>query len=215
MTVTPDASREITTLRCAVDAAIRGRRSVRAYRPDPIPEAELAEILDAARWAPSPHNAEPWRFTVVRGQDTRRRLAAAMGSRWAEDLARDGVAPEVIERELRESYRRITEAPTVIVVSLASDGLDTYPDARRQQAELLMATQSLGAAVQNIMLAAYVRGIATGWMCAPLFCPEIVVATLGLPPELTPQGLITMGYPRSWPPVRKRRPMRDLVVDVP
>jgi F420 biosynthesis protein FbiB-like protein len=209
--VAPPDARE---LRDAVDSALHGRRSVRAYRTDPISEEDLAAILDAARWAPSPHNSEPWRFAVLRGAAAKERLVAAMGARWAGDLSRDGVAPEIIERELRESNRRITEAPIVVIVSLTSEGLDTYPDPIRQQAELLMAAHSVGSAVQNIMLAAYARGIATGWMCAPLFCPEVVVKALGLPTELSPQGLITMGYPVSWPRLRKRRAMDDLVVDV-
>jgi F420 biosynthesis protein FbiB-like protein len=200
--------------RHAVDEAIHGRRSVRTYRPDPIPDDDLAAILDAARWAPSPHNAEPWRFVVLRGAEAKNRLAAAMGQRWASDLAHDGAAPDVIDRELRESHRRITGAPVVVIVSLTSEGLDAYPDPIRQQAELLMAAHSVGSAVQNIMLAAYARGIATGWMCAPLFCPDVVVEALGLPPGFTPQGLITMGYPVSWPNLRKRRAMNDLVIDV-
>jgi F420 biosynthesis protein FbiB-like protein len=207
----PQATREF---RDAVDAAIHGRRSVRAYRPDPIPEDDLAAILDAARWAPSPHNAEPWRFAVLRDAAAKERLVTAMGQRWAADLTRDGVALDVIDRELRESHRRITEAPVVVIVSLTSEGLDAYPDSKRQQAELLMAAHSVGSAVQNIMLAAYARGVATGWMCAPLFCPEVVVGALGLPTELSPQGLITMGYPVDWPKLRKRRAIDDLVADV-
>ncbi len=201
-------------LREAVDAAIHGRRSVRAYRPDPVPEAELAAILESARWAPSPHNSEPWRFAVLRDLAPKERLATRMGERWAADLKRDGVSEEVIARELAESHRRITEAPVVVIVSLVREGLDDYPDPARQQAEMLMAAHSVGAAVQNVMLAAYARGLATGWMCAPLFCPEIVVDALGLPGGFSPQGLITMGYPVAWPKLRKRRAMDDLVVDV-
>ncbi len=201
-------------LRAPVDATIHGRRSVRAYRPDPVPDAELAAILEAARWAPSPHNSEPWRFAVLRDPAPKERLASRMGERWAADLGRDGVPADAIARELAESRRRITEAPVVVIVSLVREGLDEYPDPARQQAELLMAAHSVGAAVQNVMLAAYARGLATGWMCAPLFCPEVVVDALGLSRELAPQGLITMGYPVEWPRLRKRRPMDDLIVDV-
>jgi F420 biosynthesis protein FbiB-like protein len=204
-----DAVREV------VDATLHGRRSVRAYRPDPISDRDLAAILETARWAPSPHNSEPWRFAVVRGSATRERLITEMGQRWAEDLRHDGVPDEVIEKELRESRRRIMEAPVVVIVSLVAEGLDAYPDPKRQHAESMMAAHSVGAAVQNVMLAAYARGIATGWMCAPLFCPEVVVNALGLPESFSPQGLITMGYPVDWPKLRKRRAMDDLVVDVP
>ena len=197
-----------------VDDAIRGRRSVRRYRQDPVSDSDLEAVLDAARWAPSPHNAEPWRLVVLRSKSAKERLALAMGQRWAEDLRRDGLAPELIEKELRTSHARITGAPVVAVVCLTDEGLDHYPDPNRQQAETMMAAQSVGAAVQNMMLAAYARGLATGWMCAPLFCPEVVVEALGLPQGYVAQGLITIGYPADWPPVRARRPMRELVVEM-
>src|SRR5688500_15092941 len=127
-----------------IDAALHGRRSVRAYRPDPVPESDLQAILDAARWAPSPHNAEPWRFAVLRDAEPKERLTVAMAQRWVEDLTRDAAPQTFIERELAESRRRITEAPVVIVVSLVGEGLDQYPDPKRQQAEQLMAAHSVG-----------------------------------------------------------------------
>jgi F420 biosynthesis protein FbiB-like protein len=178
-----------------------------------VPEEQLAAVLDAARWAPSPHNAEPWRFVVLREPEPKERLAVAMGRRWQTDLAADGVAQDAIDTEIAKSRARITEAPIVILACLCDDGLDQYPDSHRQQAELLMAAHSLGAAVQNMMLAAHARGLATGWMCAPLFCPEVVREELDLPGEFFPQGLITVGYPTAWPKARARRPMPELVIE--
>jgi len=197
-----------------VDSAIHGRRSVRAYRSDPVPETDLEAILESGRWAPSPHNAEPWRFAVLRGMDAKQRLAQAMGQRWTDDLTRDGWTPEAIAQEIEKSHGRIAEAPVVVIVCISADGLDAYPDPKRQQAELMMAAHSVGSAVQNMMLTAYSRGLATGWMCAPLFCPEVVVGALDLPGDLTPQGLITIGYPVAWPKLRRRRSMTDLIIDV-
>ena len=202
------------SLAAAFDYALKGRRSVRKYRPDPVPDEDLAAILEAARWAPSPHNSEPWRFVVLRTREAKERLAAAMGQRWVQDLAGDGWTAEAIERELRVSRRRITEAPIVVVACLVDEGLDQYPDPKRQLAEQLMAAHSLGAAVQNVMVGAYARGLGTCWMCAPLFCPEVVLEALGLPADFKPQGLITLGYPVAWPEARERRPMPELVVEV-
>ena len=204
-----------TNIASVVAEAIRGRRSVRGYRPDAVPEEALQAALDAARWAPSPHNAEPWRFVVVRSADAKHRLAESMGQQWERDLSADGLSVEAIERERRISYRRITSAPVVLLVCLTDEGLDQYPDPERARAELLMATQSLGAAVQNVMLEAHARGLATGWMCAPLFCPTVVVEALGLPTKLTPQGLITLGYAAVEAPARDRRPMSELVIELP
>jgi len=196
-----------------IDRVITGRRSVRRYLTDAVAEADLDAILDAARWAPSPHNSEPWRFVVLRGAEIKERLAAMMGERWQHDLERDGVAAAAIAAELRRSHRRITESPVVVVVCQSREGLDDYPDPARQQAELVMAAHSVGAVVQNMMLSAYARGLATGWMCAPLFCPDVVADALCISREFVAQGLITIGYPESWPAQRARRSMTELVID--
>ena len=93
------------------------------------------------------------------------------------------------------------------------EDLDAYPDAGRQQSETTMAVQSLGAAAQNMLLAAYDRGLDAGWMCAPLFCPEEVVKALSLDPKLVPHALLTLGYADGDPPRRRgRRPLEDLLV---
>ena len=56
---------------------IKGRRSIRKFKPDPVPEEELREILEAATWAPSAGNTQEWRFIVVRDPGLKRELAAA------------------------------------------------------------------------------------------------------------------------------------------
>jgi F420 biosynthesis protein FbiB-like protein len=72
--------------------------------------------------------------------------------------------------------------------------MDVYPDARRRAAEREMAAQAVAAAVQNLMLAATARGLASCWMCAPLFCPEVVRSVLDLAQDWEPQALITLGH---------------------
>jgi F420 biosynthesis protein FbiB-like protein len=73
--------------------------------------------------------------------------------------------------------------------------MDDYPDARRRGHEMTMAVQSAAMAGQNLLLAAHALGLGACWLCAPLFCPDVVTATLALPPDWQPQGLITVGYP--------------------
>jgi len=75
-----------------------------------------------------------------------------------------------------------------------------------------MAVQSLGAAIQNMLLMAYDLGLDTGWMCAPLFCPEIVCEALELDPRLIPHTLITVGYASADPQRRERLPLSTLIV---
>lgn len=190
----------------------RGRRSVRAFQPRPVPHAALEAMIEAARWAPSPHGRQPWRFVVLTREEPKQALAAAMGADWQRVLEMDGQERAIIQRRLEKSHERIRTAPALILACLYLADLDQYPDADRQQAEEIMAIQSLGAAIQNILLAAYAQGLDTGWMCAPLFTPETVREALGLDEVLLPHALIPVGYEAQPPKRRPHRPIDELIV---
>jgi nitroreductase len=104
------------------------------------------------------------------------------------------------------------KAPAIILPCLYLEDMDHYPDEKRQADETTMAIQSLGAAIQNMLLMAYDLGLDTGWMCAPLFCPDIVCDALDLDKRLIPQALITVGYAAADPQRRKRLPLSSLIV---
>lgn len=191
---------------------LRGRRSVRWYTPEPVPEETARAILEAGRWAPSPHGRQPWRFAVLTRREPKERLADAMAATWREQLGMDGQPEATVATRLGKARDRLTGAPLVVVLCLYLDDLDTYPDADRQAAETTMAVQSLGAAAQSMLLAAYGLGLDGGWMCAPLFCPEVVVSALGLDPRLIPNAMLTFGYAARDPVRRERRSRDELVV---
>ena len=191
---------------------IQGRHSIRRYLPREVPRVALNAALDAIRYAPSPHNAQPYRAAVLRSPAARQRLSSALGERWRADLAADGLAPAEIDGLIGKSRERIDGAPVAIVLGLSYGDLDVYPDARRQAAERLMAVQSLGAAAQNLMLVAHAHGLATCWMCAPLFCPDVVREALGLPPDVEPQALITLGYAAQPPREREKKRLAEIVL---
>lgn len=189
----------------------RGRRSVRQYQKRAVPRLLIERILEAAAWAPSPHGRQPWRFVVLTQPELRARLAQAMGSEWKRNLEMDGEPAEVVAIRLEKSHQRFVHAPVIVIPCLYLAELDQYADRSRQSAEETMAVQSLGAAVQNMLLAAYSLGLDTGWMCAPLFCPEVVSRALGLEAALTPHALITLGYAASDPARRPHRPLDELI----
>ena len=89
--------------------------------------------------------------------------------------------------------------------------MDCYPDARRAEAERLMAIQSTAMAAQNLLLLAHAEGLGACWMCAPLFCADTVKLTLDLPSDWHPQALITLGLPASAGRRRERRAVADIV----
>ena len=192
---------------------VRGRRSVRAFDTRPVPRAIVEEAIAAAGWAPSPHGRQPWRFVVVETRERRVALADAMAATWRSQLQLDGQDRATVQTRLEKSRDRLHRAPVLIVPCLYLEGLDAYPDPDRQRAEETMAVQSLGAAVQNLLLSLYAAGVDGGWMCAPLFCPEVVQEALGLDRALNPHALIAVGYAASDPVRRERLPLGELIVD--
>lgn len=174
---------------------ITSRRSLRRYQPDPIPNDLIEQLLTAAVWAPSAHNRQPWRFAVLKNAAVKEHLAQAMGRKLRADLEADHLPTDLIDKDVRRSYQRLTGAPLLILLSLSMTDMDTYPDAQRQQNEWVMAVQSTAMAGQNLLLAAHALGLGACWLCAPLFCPETVRETLNLPPDWQPQAILTVGYP--------------------
>ncbi len=190
----------------ALAASIFGRRSIRRYRAEPVPRELIDALLQAARAAPSAHGRQPWRFRVVTDAHEKSALAQSMGTRLRADRLGDGDASEAVEKDVGRSHGRLTGAAALIVVCLSMRDMDRYPDERRRQAEFLMAVQGVAMAGQNLLLAAHAQGLGACWVCAPLFCPEVVRQSLGLPGDWQPQGMVTLGYPgwagRCCPPDR-------------
>jgi coenzyme F420-0:L-glutamate ligase/coenzyme F420-1:gamma-L-glutamate ligase len=198
----------------ALEQLIHARASVRSFRPDDIDMAMVERAVAAAGWAPSPHGTQPWRFVVVDQPDTRRRLASAMAETWREQLRADTMEAEEIERRVRNSLDRIETPPVVVIACLFLGEAHHYPDPRRQEAERIMAIQSLGAAAQNFLLMIHAQGLAAGWMCAPLFCPDVISATLQLDSSLVPHAMFPVGFEDVPPRRRERRALETLMVQV-
>ena len=191
-------------------AQIGERRSVRRYGPSGVGIKVVKRLLTAASRAPSAHNKQPWRFTVLDTFESRHALARAMGDKLRQDRAADGDAAELIEADVNRSYERITQAPIAIVLCIDMSDMHDYPDRVRSDAEYLMAMQSTAMAAQNLLLAAHAEGLGGCIMCAPLFCSEIVVESLQLPPHWRAQMLITIGEPAAAAKDRSRLPLERI-----
>jgi coenzyme F420-0:L-glutamate ligase/coenzyme F420-1:gamma-L-glutamate ligase len=195
----------------SIHQIIRERRAVRRYADRPVPTPLLHRLLESATWAPSAHNRQPWRFAVITAFAGKERLANAMGARLRQDRLADGDPPEAIEQDVARSYSRITGTPVLIIVCLSMADMDQYPDERRHHNEWVMATQSTAMAAQNLWLAAHAEGLGACWLCAPLFVPDLVRVTMGLPNDWEPQGLLTLGYPAETR-TKSRAPWQEKVL---
>ncbi len=187
--------------------AIKERRSVRKYSARPVPQETIEEVLVAAGWAPSAHNAQPWRFIVLADPSVKRQLADAMAESWAADIAKDGL--DIEPEKFKFRVERFATAPVLILACLTMDGMDNFSDEKRQKCERDLAMQSLASALENMLLAAHAKGLGACWFCAPGFCKETVRKILKIPSDVEPEALITMGYPAEKPSVSPKKPLSD------
>ncbi len=187
--------------------AIRQRRSIRRYLPREVPEAVVFEVVEAAGWAPSAHNSQPWRFVVIQNARVKRLLAERMAEAWAADLARDGVTAEAAKRV--ERRERFANAPVLVLACLTMEGLMKFPDSERQRIERDLAVASLGAALENLLLAAHAVGLGACWYCAPAFCKSLVREALRIPESVEPHAFVTLGFPDEQPMALPRKKFVD------
>lgn len=193
---------------------LRTRRSVRRFKPDPVPDSILQNILLTATFAPSAHNRQPWRFVVLTDSSVKQKLADAMAVDFERDLTADGISPEKIETQIKRSKDRITSAPLLILLCLDMTEMDVYPDKKRRQAEFRMAMQSVANAGMQLMLAAHAEGLGSVWVCSPLFAQETIQNVLDLPQTWEPQAMFFIGYPEVIPDVRERKALQEILLTI-
>jgi F420 biosynthesis protein FbiB-like protein len=189
---------------------LRTRRSIRRFKPDPVPDSVIQNILTTATFAPSAHNRQPWRFAVVTDSSVKQRLANAMAVEFQRDLETDGLPPEDIQKRITRSRERITSAPLVILLCLDMTEMDAYPDKTRRRAEFRMAMQSVASAGLQLLLAAHAEGLGGVWVCSPLFVQETIQRVLALPQTWEPQAMLFIGYPEEMPEVRERKSLDEI-----
>jgi nitroreductase len=163
--------------------AIIGRRSTRVFLQKSISDETIKKLIEAARWAPSAGNIQPWIFLVIRKREIKILLA---------------------EAALNQMF--VAEAPVVIVVcadekrSLMSYGV---------RGKSLYCIQDTAAATQNLLLMAYALELGTCWVGA--FNETEAKKALRLPEWIRPLSLIPLGYPKEKPSQKQRRPVSEIV----
>ncbi len=162
---------------------IRERRDIRDFRPDPVPDSVLREILESAIQAPSSGNVQDWEFIVVKNLQAKKLLA---------------------EAALNQGF--IARAPLVIVV--CSD-LGRIAASYGERGRGLYSIQNTAAAVQNLLLAAWNFGIAGCWVGA--FNERRAGEILALPEQVRPLAIIPLGYPAKIPEKPGRRPLEEVL----
>jgi coenzyme F420-0:L-glutamate ligase/coenzyme F420-1:gamma-L-glutamate ligase len=192
--------------RAGARAAVHARRTIRSWRQEPVPLADIEAIVAAAITAPAPHGTTPWRFVLLADDDRRTLLLDAMAEQWRADLAADGADDDAIARRVRRGDL-LRQAPALLIPALVDEGRHPYPDERRRGAEDVMFWLSGGAAVQNALVQAAALGYGAAWVSSTLFCAPVVRRILDWPETWQPLGAIALG--RAAQPATER-PARDV-----
>lgn len=162
---------------------VRTRRSIRSYKPDPIPDDVLTRVLDAARIAPSGSNRQPWRFIVVKNEALKRKLVPACGNQGF-----------------------IAEAPVVVVAC----GLDIGWNRGGYMGSMSMLVD-VSIAFTHLILAARAEGLGTCWIGS--FDNRRVKEVLGIPEEYNVVAITPLGYParEEFREPGPRKPLSEIV----
>lgn len=186
---------------------LRSRRSIRRFKPDPIPDSVIERILTTAAFAPSAHNLQPWRFVVVTTSVIRARLAKALTDKMRADLQAENADQSEIKSRVTHSIRRIDEAPALIL--LCRDAAAIRVDSPE---ETIMNIQSTANAGMNILLAAQAEGLGANWICWPLYAAKETQQALDLPKNWEPQALFIIGFANEKPKEKEITPLNQISV---
>jgi len=169
--------------RMELSEAIKGRRSIRKYKTQPIPSETVQLLIEAATYAPSAGNIQPWHFIVAEDPAVKKKLA-----------------------EAAYNQAQVEQAPAVIVVCADEQQISPRYGSRGKN---LYCLQDTAAATQNILLIAYSLGLGTCWIGA--FNEEQAKQAVNAPEGVRPVAMIPVGYPDVVPRQRMRKPLNDIM----
>ncbi len=199
---------------------VRKRRSIRKFRPDPVPDEYVEKILEAARWAMSGANGQPWEFIVIKDQETKNKMA----EQYIEVRQREYIIERTRVEEVRHpSYAVLpTDAPSFqqapVIIAIIGDkrtfqatvlaGRYHPPGEGGVDATYLKA---VGNATMLLHLAVAALGLGSKWFSVSGLWDPRLKQLLNVPMELSIHTIVPIGYPAYEPPPPYRRELKEIV----
>ncbi|MBI4296412.1 MAG: nitroreductase family protein [Chloroflexi bacterium] len=195
---------------------VKERRSVRRFKPDPVPDEYIEKIIEVARWAPSGNNCQPWEFIVVKNPELRKKiadqiLASSAGTNVRRAAERNTAPGGVIFVGTPAGY---TNAQAFIILCGDDRMRETMPASTSYESVTLMLNSSLTCAFFSMTLAATTLGLGCQWVSAIRTNPEnerFTKELLGIPEELKFYAMLALGFPAVTPAPRMMRPKEEML----
>ena len=192
------------------------RRSIRRFKPDPIPDECIDKILEAARWAMSGANGQPWEFIVVKDQETKDKLADAKMEQQMLSIAMETSRVPDMRQPFYRDIPNVTpqanfnDAPVLIFVC---------GDPSTAQASVLnrlcdrrwVIDENTANATHMIHLAAAACGLGSQWVTVNSYFEQLIKPLLGVPTIIRILNMIPIGYPAYEPKIPHRRELKEIV----
>ncbi len=191
---------------------MKSRRSIRRFSAQAVSRDDIARLLEAARWAPSNHNRQPWRFLILENKQRIQTLARKVGEGLTDKLKLLPPIAAASAGELMPYATLFGGAPVLIVVlhkrpvSVSEALLEGIPNPTLVSGEPL----SVAMAVQNLLLAAHALGLGTCVMTAPLLVQEALAGTLAVPAGFDPTCFVALGHPSESPAPPRRKNLEQV-----
>ena len=196
---------------------VKKRRSTYGYKPDPVPDELVDKIMEAARWAPSGANSQPWEFVVVRSKDLRERIVeffkeqSDISYRIEMTRAQDRQFPRY--RKPPTGTPGFAIAPVYIIACGDPRTKEAYPLKSKQDRGESNFYSSLASAFLYMHLAATSLGLGSQWVSASAqdLMQGRLKLLLEIPYELEIYDMMALGYPIAEAKPRHVRPKEDFV----
>jgi nitroreductase len=191
--------------------ALRSRRSVRSFT-DRVPgPQELAALFEAARWAPSNHNRQGWRFVVFQDRTYIRELSQRIRESLKAWLASADRRVAQQGEDLLHFATLFEKAPVIVLAMHKRSPAAGKALLQGAAGSVSSEAISTAMAVQNLLLAAHVLGLGACVMTAPLLAGDVWEALADLPAGFAPTCLVAVGHPAEAPAAPRRKPLEQIV----